>query len=110
MGTPTDVEMQRLFENFETTHLLAAVDKIDELRDYLADGEHYAPPELRTDLLKLHEFAVPVVNNGNKRQALAMFDLASDIQDQLAEMEEALRFVKRTIDSLMINCPKSLYD
>jgi hypothetical protein len=43
--------------NFETTELLSAVDAVDCLRDDLNDGEGCRPPELRTNLLKLHELA-----------------------------------------------------
>ena len=37
--------------------LLRAVDAVDELREDLNDGEDYRPPQLRTDLLKLHQSA-----------------------------------------------------
>ena len=60
----TEEERQHLYENFETTALLSAVDAVDCLRDDLNDGEGCRPPELRTDLLKLHELAMAVVNNG----------------------------------------------
>ena len=47
---------------FETTELLSAVDTVDSLRDDLNYGEYSRPPELRTNLLKLHELAMAVVN------------------------------------------------
>lgn len=51
----TDAEWDKLSpENFETHSLLRAVDAVDELRDELNDGEFVTPPQLRTDLLKLH--------------------------------------------------------
>jgi hypothetical protein len=56
--------MATLYENFETTALLSAVDAVDCLSDDLNDGEGCRPPELKTDLLKLHELAMAVVNNG----------------------------------------------
>ena len=75
----TDEEWQHLYENFETTELLSAVDAVDSLRDDLNDGECFRPPELRTNLLKLHELAMAVVNNGSRSQASKMFDLAMDL-------------------------------
>ena len=72
-------EWQHLYENFETTALLSAVDAVDCLRDDLNDGEGCRPPELRTDLLKLHELAMAVVNNG------AMNEL-EQVQDTLAKL------------------------
>ncbi len=42
-------EWQHLYENFETTDLLSAVDGVDCLQNDLNDGEGRArPPELRT--------------------------------------------------------------
>ena len=64
VSTMTEEEWQHLYENFETTALLSAVDAVDCLRDDLNDGEGCRPPELSTDLLKLHELAMAVVNNG----------------------------------------------
>jgi len=40
----TDEEWQHLYENFETTELLRAVDAVDSLRDDLNDGECFRPP------------------------------------------------------------------
>jgi len=81
----TEEEWQHLYENFETTALLSAVDAVDCLRDDLNDGEGCRPPELRTDLLKLHELAMAVVNNGARGQASKMFEL-EQVQDTLAKL------------------------
>ena len=77
----TEEEWQHLYENFETTELLSAVDAVDCLRDDLNDGEGCRPPELRTNLLKLHELAMAVVNNGSRSQASKMFDLAMNLDE-----------------------------
>jgi hypothetical protein len=64
----TDEEWDKLSpENFETHSLLRAVDAVDELRDDLNDGEYATPPQLRTDLLKLHQLAMAVINEGSRR-------------------------------------------
>ena len=62
MPRMTDDEWQNLYENFETTDLLAAVDLLDEVRGILGDRPGWKPPELRTNLLKLHQLAMDVVN------------------------------------------------
>ena len=49
---------QNLYESFETTDLLAAVDLLDEVRGVLGDGPGWEPPELRTNLLNLHQLAI----------------------------------------------------
>ncbi|MFC5583247.1 hypothetical protein [Rhodanobacter terrae] len=86
MAAMTDAEWHKLYENFETTRILAAVDSVDSLRDDLNDRDHGAPPVIRDDLLKLHQLAMAVVNNGALRQASEFFDLAGALDDQVSGM------------------------
>ena len=95
MSTMTDEEWQHLYENFETTALLNAVDAVDSLRDDLNDGEGCRPPELRTNLLKLHELAMAVINHGVRSQAAEMFGLAVDLDEQVGHMMNMLEQSKR---------------
>ena len=92
----TEEEWQHLYENFETTELLSAVDAVDCLRDDLNDGEGCRPPELRTNLLKLHELAMAVVNNGSRSQASKMFNLAMNLDEQVSHMMNELEQVQDT--------------
>lgn len=43
---------------------LLAVDAVDELRDDLNDDESDGPPQLRTELLKLHQLAMREPRHG----------------------------------------------
>src|ERR1700758_3724228 len=103
----TEEEWQHLYENFETTELLSAVDAVDCLRADLNDGEGCRPPELRTNLLKLHELAMAVVNNGSRSQASKMFDLAMNLDEQVGHMKE-LEQVQDTLAKLVALYPESL--
>jgi len=61
----TDDEWDELSpDNFDTMALLSAVDAVDELRSDLNDNEDGAPPQLRDDLLKLHQLAIAVILKG----------------------------------------------
>jgi hypothetical protein len=104
----TEEEWQHLYENFETTELLSAVDAVDCLRDDLNDGEGCRPPELRTNLLKLHELAMAVVNNGSRSQASKMFNLAMNLDEQVSHMMNELEQVQDTLAKLMALYPESL--
>ena len=104
----TDEEWQHLYENFETTELLSAVDTVDSLRDDLNDGECSRPPELRTNLLKLHKLAMAVVNNGARGQASEMFDLAMDLEEQVSHMMTNLEQIQDTLAKLIALYPESL--
>jgi hypothetical protein len=44
VSTMTEEEWQHLYENFETTGLLSAVDAVDCLRNDLNDGEGFGRP------------------------------------------------------------------
>ena len=78
------------------------------MRGHLNDQEHHNPPDIRNDLLKLHDLAMDVVNQGTKGRAPALFDLAIDIEDQLSDLSEALENIRETIAKLTDLQPESL--
>lgn len=105
----TDEEWGELSpENFDTTALLSAVDAVDELRSDLNDNEDGAPPQLRDDLLKLHQLAMAVINQGSRSQVTDLFDLAVDLEDQVQGMMTALEQVQETLSQLTALYPESL--
>ncbi len=58
----TKEDWQNLYENFESTDLLSAIDHLDKVRGSLANDENFRPPEIRNELMDLHALAVDVVN------------------------------------------------
>ncbi len=95
MAEMSDRDWEALHENFDTAELLSAVDSFDALRGYLNDRENFQPPEIRGDLLKLHGLAMKVIGAGARGGATEMFDLAEDLEDQIAQMmEEIMRFTE----------------
>lgn len=103
-------EWQHLYENYETMWLLGAVDDIDELRGYLGDGPNFEPPQIRTDLLKLHGLAMEVVNNGSESRLQEMSDLAYDLEAQISDMMLSLEKVQEVIDKLIDLLPEDAED
>ena len=109
VATITDAEWQELNpDNFETASLLRAVDSIDEARDYLNDGDHCNPPQLRTDLLKLHGLAMGVFDEGSRSQVAKMFEMAVDIEDEVDSLLTLLEQVRETLSELTALYPESL--
>lgn len=105
----TDDEWDELSpDNFDTMALLSAVDAVDELRSDLNDNEDGAPPQLRDDLLKLHQLAMAVINQGSRSQVADLFDLAADLEDQVLGMMTALEQVQETLSQLTALYPESL--
>lgn len=111
MPQMTDEEWQHLYENFETTDLLAAVDLLDEVRGVLGDGPNWEPPELRINLLNLHQLAMDVVNQGDKDRAQKMFDLANELDMEVFGLLESLESIQKVLSALTALYPESLsYD
>lgn len=105
----TDEEWEELSpENFETAALLRAVDAVDDLRTNLNDGEGGRPPQLRTDLLKLHQLAMAVINQGSRSQVADLFEFAVDLEEQVLEMMTSLEQVQETLSQLTALYPESL--
>ncbi|AVX93411.1 transposase [Pseudomonas putida] len=105
----TDEEWDELSpENFETATLLRAVDAVDVLRCDLNDSEHGGPPQLRTDLLKLHQLAMAVFNEGSRSRVDELFELAVDLEDQVHSLITSLEQVQETLSQLTTLYPESL--
>lgn len=108
MAEITDKELEALQDGFDTVSLIQAVDELDQMRGHLNDREHHNPPEIRNDILKLHDLAMDVVNHGMKGRAPALFELAIEIEDQLSDLSAALENIQETIAKLMDLQPESL--
>jgi hypothetical protein len=78
------------------------------MRGHLNDRAHHNPPEIRNDILKLHDLAMDVVNHGMKGRAPALFELAIEIEDQLSDLSTALGNVQETIAKLIDLQPERL--
>lgn len=96
-----DDQLAALQDGFETYDLLDTVGLVDALRRELGDDADGRPPELRMDLLKLHQLAMDVVNEGRDRKATEMFDLADDLSFQVFELKQKLERIEDTLDRLL---------
>jgi hypothetical protein len=71
------------------------------------DGE-YGAAELRTDLLKLHQLAMAVFNEGARSPVGALFELAGNLNDQVFGLMTSLEQVQKTLSQLTALYPESL--
>jgi hypothetical protein len=104
----TDEEWEGLYDSFETTKLLSAVDAVDVLRRELGDDEDGCPPKLRDDLLKLHQLAMAVFNEGSRSQVGELFNFAVELEFQVYDLTETLEQVQKTLSELAELYPESL--
>ena len=103
----TDDERQALQDGFDTRRLLDAVDDVDLLRSVLAnDGQQQ--PQIRTSLLALEKLAMAVINYGSRRRAVVMFDLAIELEEEVADLLEAVIRLHETLVTLTNLRPDSL--
>ena len=107
MAEITNKEPEALQDGFETFSLISAIDELDQMRGHLNDRAHHNPPEIRNDLLKLHDLAMDVVNHGMKGRAPAPCELAIEIEDQLSDLSAALEKIQDTIGKLTDLYPES---
>lgn len=106
----TDAELNKLEDNFETADLLRAVDAIDRMRELLNDREHFRPPQIRDDLLKLHTLGNRLINVRAKGEAREFFDLAMELDDQVFDLMESLEVVRDILTRLTELYPESLQE
>lgn len=106
----TDAELNKLEDKFETADLLRAVAEIDKIRSYLNDRDHFRPPAIRDDLLKLHTLGDRLINARAKGEARAFFDLAMELDDQVVDLLESLEAVRDILTRLTDLYPESLQD
>ena len=103
-------DLGTLQEEVESREILDCVDDIDHARSYLGDGENFRPPQIRADLLKLHELAMSVINHGNTSKAQEFFDLAFDIESEISSLIEHLENVQEVLTKITNSVPESLAD
>nr|WP_262377480.1 transposase [Pseudomonas veronii] len=81
---------------------------MDVLRGDLNDSADGRPPQLRTDLLKLHQLAMAVFNEGSRSRIAELFDFAVDLQDQVDHLMTSLAQVQEPFSQLTALYPESL--
>lgn len=106
----TEQEWHKLDENFETTWLLDAVGHIDTLRSHLSDRDSIRPPQMRDDMLELHQLAMDVVNNGWDGQLRKMAFLTVALEDQAMDVMMSIEAIHKTLSRLLALLPESAFE
>lgn len=78
----TPAILEKMEEEIETSHVLYAIDVLDELRGLIGDGEDFGPPQIRDDLLQLHQLLFKLIREGyapGKKDGEVIFELIDDI-------------------------------
>ncbi len=101
------VEVER---GFETRDLLAAVDVFGEMRTHLNDIGIAGPPQMRGELLDLHQLAMEAYPNGSKEDLIKLYEDAEDLESTAFELMEQAEKLHQLLESLMATEPEDLRD
>ena len=100
MPTWSEQFRENLYNQFFTSDILTTIQHIDQLRVVLADDEDFRPPQIRDDLLRLHQLAMEFVNYGDPQTGREVRDKAFDLQDNIFTMIESLEAIDKTLSEL----------
>lgn len=100
----TEVSENPLF-GYDSHDLLEAVDRLDDVRPVISD-EGYNPPEIRTQLLKLHTRAMELKDRSTldlegKKDFARLMALAGDLDMEISGCIENLEKISETLDGLL---------
>lgn len=103
-----DQEWDAIEDGLDTAGLLDTVDAVDRLRAELASGELGEPPQIRDDLLRLHQLALLVRERRSEADAVELFDLSTDLDLLVGELMDALGEIQSAISAVSALYPESL--
>lgn len=105
----TDEEWGELSpKSFDTRLLLLAIAVFDELRDEINHGQYTGPPQLQTELVKLHQLATAVIDHGSHGQVAELFQLAGKLDQQVSYLLIKLQEIQDALSRLTALYPDSL--
>lgn len=94
MADKNEMLSEELYNEFESFSLLTAIDHLDEMRQHLADRVLFEPPQIRQDLMKLHEMVMDA-SNGSSEYSI------EDISEQLWDIESDICAIQEAADKLL---------
>ncbi len=74
---------------FDTHHLLEAVDQLDRIRSLVADRDDFGPPEVRDWLHTLHRLVSGLMNEGRTVDEDEVWELIDGIESVVFPITEA---------------------
>ena len=111
----TEKTNQELYEKFDVHRILDAVDLLDEVRPVISDQFNEdgfpRPPEIREQLLRLHEKANDIIGGEFRHDTdKGMFDLAWEVEDEIYDVIEKLEKIQEAIGALTDLTPEDEYE
>ncbi len=106
MPKMTEKTIQKISESFDTRDLLTAVKLFDAMRSLTADQEDFRPPEIRENLLKLHQILHKSVNESlGLEDEEELWDLVYELEDEVFTILEYAQKIHDTLEKLTAFAP-----
>ncbi len=93
-----EILSEELYNEFDSTTLLVAVEHLDKMRHHLADNG-YEPPEVRDDLLKLHRIVMESSNQA-RHSIEDVSDAVNAVEYCIDEIQEQAEKLKAILSDL----------
>ena len=96
-------ELEELWNNYDTMHLLYAVDALDQVRYVIGDEEDFKPPEIRRQLMRIHELAFKQLGEGftlKQEEVEELADLVDEVDMTVFGMIEELEKIQKALKPL----------
>jgi hypothetical protein len=87
-------------DDFDSADLLTALDQLDSIRYNLAGEDDIGPPQVRTDLLELHQLILHLVTYSGNNNKEKILELLEDIQVVIGEIQESADSISDSLDDL----------
>ena len=98
-----------VMEYYESMRLLHAVDCLDKIRSVIEPEKFNHPPEIRKDLMKLHEMVMQIsgYGRGDVEHMKKVRDLAWNIEGQMEDVATATECILKVLRPLTEDPPEN---
>lgn len=95
--------IEQLWQEYNTMEILDAVDELDKVRYVISDDYDFRPPEIRSQLLKIHTLAFKQLGEGftlKDKEVEELSDLIDEVNMTVSDMIEQLRRIREALKPL----------
>jgi hypothetical protein len=96
--------IEHLWNNYDTMQLLYAFDALDNVRGIISDDDDFRPPEIRSQLLRIHKLASKRLTGGYRlsdEEVKELSDLVNEVDMTVFGMIEELEKIMKALRPLL---------
>jgi len=96
--------MEELWNSYDTTQIIHAVDALDQIRYVISDDEDFKPPEIRSQLLRIQKLASKTITGGyslTDEEIEELADLLDEADRTVTDMIGQLKKIQKALKPLL---------